>query len=431
MLRKNLTRGFIGIALLLPASASVFAQTVNLHAPLRPDTAVTIGRLPNGLTYYIKPNTKPAQKVELRLVIKAGSMMENDNQQGLAHFMEHMEFNGLKHYPKNELVDYLQKIGVRFGADLNANTGWDRTYFMLPIPTDKPGNLENGFQIVSDWAGVALITAEDVKDERHVILEELRMRDRNAQTRMMRKFFPEMLNDSRYAYRLSGGKDSIVEYADPGLIREFYHDWYRPDLMAVIVVGDITVPAAELMIKEYFGSLENPKNERLRAYDHIAPYTTKKAMIVTDSETTSYGFKLIYPAHLAEIPKTLADFRKNFIQDIFMQIVNRKLRNLAQKSDPPFANANVTLGGTFGGISLGDEGFELDVTPIDDLQASIEGAIGELINIKQYGFTDTNVQTALNAYLPGYENAYKERNNTPSAVYTDEFADNFMKGDQS
>ena len=163
MLRKNLTRGFIGIALLLPASASVFAQTVNLHAPLRPDTAVTIGRLPNGLTYYIKPNTKPAQKVELRLVIKAGSMMENDNQQGLAHFMEHMEFNGLKHYPKNELVDYLQKIGVRFGADLNANTGWDRTYFMLPIPTDKPGNLENGFQIVSDWAGVALITAEDVK----------------------------------------------------------------------------------------------------------------------------------------------------------------------------------------------------------------------------------------------------------------------------
>jgi len=427
MFKRNFTGATLVVVLSLVAHVTVYAQKINLQEPLARDTAVTVGKLANGLTYYIKPNAKPAQKVELRLVVKAGSILENDNQQGLAHFMEHMEFNGLKHYPKNELVDYLQKIGVRFGADLNANTGWDRTYFLLPIPTDKPGNLEKGFQIVGDWAGGALITTSDVNEERHVILEELRMRDRNAQTRMMRAFLPAMLNDSRYAYRLSGGKDSIVQYADPDRIREFYHDWYRPDLMAVIVVGDISVSKAKSMIEKYFGRLKNPGNERVRTYYHVEPYTTKKAMIVTDSETTSYGFTLIYPAHRIKPEKTVGDLRENLIKDIFIQSVNRKLRDLAQSDHLPFANAELSLSGGFGGITLGDEGMELEVTPVDNLKVSIEGAIGELLDIQQYGFTDTDIQTITKAYLPAYENAYKERNNTPSATFTDDFADSFMK----
>src|SRR5579871_5933172 len=147
----------------------VSAQQVSTPIPL--DKKITKGVLPNGLTYYIRPNAKPENKVELRLVVKAGSILENDNQQGLAHFVEHMNFNGLKHYPKNTLVDYLQKIGVQFGADLNANTGWDRTYYLLPIPTDRPGNIDSGFQIMADWADGALLTTDEINSERNVILE--------------------------------------------------------------------------------------------------------------------------------------------------------------------------------------------------------------------------------------------------------------------
>jgi len=391
------------------------------------DSMVAVAKLSNGLTYYIKPSAKPAKKVELRLVLKAGSILENEHQQGLVHFMEHMEFNGLRHYPKNELVDYLQKIGVRFGADLNANTGWDRTYYMLPIPTDNAGNLEQEFQIIGDWASGALISTKEVNEERHVILEELRMRDLNAQTRMLKKFLPELFNGSRYAYRMSGGKDSIVAHADPELIRDFYHDWYRPDLMAVIVVGDISVNRAKALIKQYFGGIMALNNERERTYYHVKPFTNKKALVVTDSESASYQYALFYSAHNRKEEKTAGDFRKSLIKSIFSQCMNRKFRDLAASSTPPFTNAQLSLSGTIGAVTLDDEGMELDVTPLDNLNLSVSAAVGALLNVRQYGFTKEEVGTVKKMYLPYYENSYRERNVQPSASFTDGFAEAFMK----
>ncbi|ANI90628.1 hypothetical protein A9P82_04995 [Arachidicoccus ginsenosidimutans] len=399
------------------------AQNLDLSQPLPIDSTVTKGKLPNGLTYYIKPNAKPAQKVELRLVENAGSLLENDNQQGLAHFMEHMNFNGLKHYPKNQLVDYLQKIGVQFGADLNANTGFDRTYFMLPIPTDKPGNLENGFQIVADWAGGALITTDEVNDERHVILEELRMRNKNANMRMLYKILPELTNHSRYASRFPSGLDSIVLHASPDRIREFYHDWYRPDLQAVIVVGDITVDKAKSLIEKYFGALKNPAHERTRTVYEVAPYTQKKALIVTDSEETNYSFSLYYPTHKAKVEKTLGDYREDLIKNIMIQGLNRKLRDLAQSANPPYASAS---GYFTEGFSLHDEQFALDIVPVDDYKKAINAAVGVLLQVEKYGLTDADIETSKRSYLAGYEKAFNERNTTESAAYTDELADNFM-----
>ncbi|QEC74002.1 insulinase family protein [Arachidicoccus ginsenosidivorans] len=434
MLKKNYKKLWLmAVLALLTSLTSVtsWAQAPSmdqyLGQKLAQDSTVTVGKLSNGLTYYIKPNAKPAKKVELRLVLKAGSILENDHQQGLAHFMEHMEFNGLKHYPKNELVDYLQKIGVRFGADLNANTGWDRTYYMLPIPTDNPENLEKGFQILGDWASGALISSAEVNEERHVILEELRMRDLNAQTRMLRKFLPELLNGSRYAYRMSGGKDSIVASADPQLIRDFYHDWYRPDLMAVIAVGDITVNQAKALIKQYFGQITAPSNERQRTYYHVQAYTNKKALVVTDSESTSYQYALLYPARKRQVEKTVGDFRKSLIKSIFSQSMNRKFRDLAATSNPPFANAQLSLSGTVGAVTLEDEGMELDVTPVGNLNRSVRAAIGALLNVRQYGFTKEEINTVKKMYLPYYENNYRERNDLTSASFTDGYADAFMK----
>ncbi len=194
----------LALFVLLGKTAILSAHAQSANQTLSPDNAVTLGRLPNGLTYYIRPNGNPSKKVELRLLVKAGSLQEDDDQLGLAHFMEHMEFNGLKHFPKNGLVNYLQKIGVQFGADLYAETIFDNTYFILPVPTDKPGNLENGFQILADWAGGALITTDEVNAERQIILEESRMSTRNADFRMLLKYLPAMTNASRYSQRLPG-----------------------------------------------------------------------------------------------------------------------------------------------------------------------------------------------------------------------------------
>ena len=423
---KNLNAFILFIALQMTMLVTAQAQNLDLNQTLPFDSTVVKGQLPNGLTYYIKPNAKPVQKVELRLVVAAGSILENDNQRGLAHFMEHMEFNGLKHFPKNTLVDFLQKIGVQFGADLNAYTTWDRTYYFLPVPTDKPDNLENAFQVLADWAGGALITTQDVNDERNVILEESRMNFKNANMRMLYKYLPDWANNSRYADRLPIGLDSIVRNADPDRIREFYHDWYRPDLQAVIVVGDISVDSAKTMIEKYFGGLKNPANERERTIYEVSPYTEKKALVVADSEANYYQFQLFYPTHKAVEDKTLGDYRNSLIKNIIVSGLNRKIRDLAQTANPPYANAGA---GFDRGVTLDDEQFSVGLIPVDDFTKAINAVIGVLLQVQKYGLSGTDIATAENEILAGYEKSYNERNTTESGAYTDELARNFTIGE--
>lgn len=416
----------MAFAVLFVTSMTVSAQNVDIDTPIPVDPEVTIGQLDNGLTYYIRPNSKPAEKVQLRLVVNAGSILENDDQQGLAHFMEHMNFNGLKHFPKHELIEYLQSIGVRFGADLNANTGFDRTYYILPIPTDKKGNLKNGFQIVADWAGGALITDEQVNAERKVVVEELRMRDKDANTRMMKQYLPEMLNGSKYAERLPSGKKEIILNADPDLIRDFYNDWYRPNNMAVIVVGDITTEKAVQMIKKYFGDLENPKNAPERTYYTVAPYTQSEAMVVTDKEATGYSFRLLFPAQKVEQEETLSDYRESLVRSIFRLTINHRLRKLTQSAHPPYAGAYASLSGVFGGFTLKNKGFALSLTPIDNFEKSIDSAVAELLRIREYGFSKEDIKNTKQKFMAFYEKSYNERQKTRSNSYVSEYTRNFM-----
>jgi len=223
---------------------SLFAFS-NLNAqdgstPIPVDSNVKIGQLDNGLKYYIRQNPKPEGKVELRLVVNAGSILEDDDQLGLAHFMEHMCFNGTTNFKKNELVDYLQSIGVQFGAHLNAYTSFDETVYILPIPSDDAEKLEKGFQIIEDWAHNALLEGQDIDEERGVVLEELRLRQ-GANDRMMKKYLPKLMHGSKYVDRLPIGTKESLETFEHESIRRFYKDWYRPDLMAVIAVGDADV----------------------------------------------------------------------------------------------------------------------------------------------------------------------------------------------
>jgi len=189
-LLKSILRRVV-LCTLLSAAFTGFVTAQDLQSKLPTDPDVVTGKLDNGLTYYIRNNHKPANKVELRMVVKAGAILENDDQQGLAHFMEHMNFNGTKNFQKNDLVSYLQSIGVQFGADLNAYTGFDQTVYILPIPTDKPDNLEKGFQIIEDWAHNALLTDKDIDEERGVVLEESRL-GKGADDRMRKKYFPKL-----------------------------------------------------------------------------------------------------------------------------------------------------------------------------------------------------------------------------------------------
>lgn len=405
------------------------AQSVDLNQPLPFDTSVTKGVLPNGLTYYIKPNALPAQKLELRLLVNAGSVLEDDDQRGLAHFMEHMEFNGLQHFPKNTLMDFLQKIGVQFGADLNAYTAFDETCYILPVPTDKTGNVDSAFQIMRDWMNGALIADADVSNERKVILEESRMSTKNVSMRMANQYLFKMLNNSRYAYRLPIGKDSIVANANPSLIRRFYHTWYRPDLMAVIVVGNITVPQATALIQKYFADIKSSDIKNPRTIYHIASYTGQTAQIISDSEATNYSFNMEFPAHPLPAEKTVGDYKNLLVRYIFEDAVNRKLRNLTQTSKPSYVDAGIAIeSGTVAQIAVHDENLEFSLSPVDNFKTSIDSAINVLLSVQQYGFTEADIQMAKDKIRTNIEKAYNERNTTQSADFVNEFIHNFLQG---
>src|SRR6478672_10302157 len=287
-----------------------FAQ-FQLSQPVPVDPNVRVGKLPNGLTYYIRKNTQPEKKLELRLAVNAGAVLEDNDQRGLAHFMEHMSFNGSKHFPKNELVNYLQKIGVQFGADLNAYTGFDETVYILPISTDDPKIVEQGFTVLEDWAFNNLMDKSEIDKERGVVLEESRL-SKGAQQRMLRQYFPKLFNGSLYAERLPIGLDSILKTFQPATLQRFYKQWYRPNLMAVIVVGDIDPAEAEKKIKAHFGSFKNPVAGKPRpSIIPIKPRTKPEAMVLTDDENTNTILEVINYLSPAQKIKTWADYRKD------------------------------------------------------------------------------------------------------------------------
>src|SRR5688500_6515001 len=259
----------VGFLFIYVASFSQY----KLSDPLPVGPNVKIGKLSNGLTYYIRKNVKPEKKVELRLIVNAGSVLEEDDQQGLAHFTEHMAFNGSKNFKKNDIVSFLQSIGVEFGADLNAYTGFNETVYILPIPTEKKENVEKGFQILEDWASTVAFDATELDKERGVVLEEERL-GKGAEDRMFRVTYPKIFEGSIYANRLPIGKAEVIKGFKPEVIKRFYSDWYRPNLMAVAVVGDLDPAEAERLIKKHFENLKNPASEKPRALADV-PARTK------------------------------------------------------------------------------------------------------------------------------------------------------------
>lgn len=414
-------RVFGSVLLLLSVTIlNVGAQAVD--APLPFDNRIKTGVLPNGLKYYIKPNPKPEKKVELRLAINAGSLLENEDQQGMAHFIEHMNFNGTEHYPKNDLVDYLQSIGVQFGADLNAYTGFDETVYILPIPTTNPENVEKGFEVLSDWAQKALFTDKDIQEERNVVLEESRG-GKGADDRMMRQYLPKLMAGSHYASRLPIGKDEIIQHGSAEAIRAFHRDWYRPNLMAVMVAGDITVEQAEALIAKYFSTLTNPASERPRVNAVVPAYTKTEAMVLTDKEATNQQFLMMHSARIRSIHKTVGDYREGMVQNLFLGALNNRLAKLTETATPPYLAAFADVSGW----ARDYESFQMMVYAGADMQIGIQTALGELKRVRSFGFNQSEMDVIMSSMVSSMEKSYNERKNRQSSSVVDELVRHFLK----
>jgi zinc protease len=401
---------------------SITTAQDKLQQPLPLDPAVKIGKLSNGLTYYIRKNHRPEKKVELRLVVNAGSIQEDDDQQGLAHFTEHMAFNGSKNFKKNDIVSFLQSIGVEFGADLNAYTGFDETVYILPIPTEKKENVEKAFQILEDWASTIAFNSAELTKERGVVLEEERL-GKGADDRIFKVTYPKMFEGSKYSNRLPIGKPEVIKSFKPDAIKRFYKDWYRPNLMAVVVVGDIEPVEAEELIKKHFTNLKNPRNPRPRDLTDVPVRSKSEGMVVTDKEATNHVVEIYYSYKKDKQEITIGDFRRYLVEVLFRNMLSQRMQELTQKADPPF----VFGASNIGGWARGYEGFNsFAYVSKGGAEPAIHALIRENERARKFGFTMPELERTKKMMMKGIERSYNERDKTESHSLTEEYIRHFL-----
>jgi zinc protease len=413
----------------MTASAAQVAATaatpaaLKLGDPIPVGPQVSTGKLANGLTYYVQKNSRPEKKLELRLVVKAGSMQEDDDQQGLAHFLEHMAFNGSTHFKRHELVSYLQSVGVKFGADLNASTSFNETIYILPLPTDQPGVVEQGFQVLEDWAHGLSLRDADIDSERGIVLEELRL-GKGVDDRMNKVLLPKILNGSQYAQRLPIGQEVILKNFRYDAIRRFYHDWYRPDLMAVVVVGDIAPAEARALIERHFGKLRNPAAARPHQYAKIPARARSEEVLFTDKEIGSNSVFIRYPVMPVPADRTVGDYRNKLMENMLATLLNMRLHELTQQDNPPFLQAGAGLSSVVHGYRSFGAGALLGKS---GAAPALRALVQEQQRARQFGFTAAELERVKKGMLRNYERLYNEREKSDSALYAAEYIRNFLE----
>ncbi|MDE3253188.1 MAG: insulinase family protein, partial [Bacteroidota bacterium] len=400
------------------------AQNTEKKLPLEP--GLVIGKLKNGLTYYILQNKEPRNRAELRLVVNAGSVQETDKQVGLAHFVEHMCFNGTRHFQKNELVNFLEKSGVNFGADLNASTSFDETVYELQVPTDSPTVYHQAMQILEDWAHEVSFDPVEIDKERGVIVEEWRL-GLGADARLRDKYFPILFKGSQYAKRLPIGTKANIDTAHYNTIRSFYKDWYRPDLEAVIVVGDVNVAETEQMIRDHFEKIPASMHPRKRIHYGIPSHKETRAAILTDPEQPYNVIQIYYTLPKAPPVTTEKLYRESLVREMFNQMISSRLDELAQKPDAPFLFGSSSYGGFIGD----KDAFSLLAVAKSgkEVMASIKSLLRENARVQQFGFVQSELDRAEKNFLSRLENMYKEKDKTKSGELVQELIDHYLKGE--
>lgn len=381
---------------------------MNAELPFSPNFRT--GTLNNGMRYYIRKNSKPENRIELRLAVDAGAMQEDEDQRGLAHFVEHMAFNGTTNFKKNDLINFLEQTGVRFGADLNAYTSFDETVYMLQLPTDKEGLVDKGLTVMSDWATGVAFEGEEIDKERGVIQSEWRT-GLGADERMRQVWWPKVFYNTRYADRLPIGLMEVIQNAPHERFRQFYKDWYRPNLQAIIVVGDLDVEEMEQKIKEKFSGLENPENPREKIEYEVPGHKETFIAIATDKEATSVDIQL-YTKLPAQRVKNLNDYRNTLLQELYNGMLNDRLEELAREKDAPFLNASTGYGEfvrTKDAYYSGAQAKENSILP------TLTILVRENQRVLQHGFTESELERQKLNLETEIENQYKERDKIPSS----------------
>jgi zinc protease len=408
----------------LPAQSQAIPPELALDRTLPIDPAVRSGRLPNGLRYFLRYNARPEKRVSMRLAVNAGAIQEDANQRGLAHFLEHMAFNGTQNFKPGELVSFLESSGARFGPHVNASTSFDETIYMLDIPTDRPGYIEKGMLVLHDFADGILLLPEEVEKERGVVLEEWRGR-LGAGSRLTDKQLPVIFQGSRYAERLPIGLPEILKTAPRERLVAFYEKWYRPDNMAVVVVGDIPVDQAEKLVRDTFGKIPAAKGTAASVDTSVPSHKETLINMSTDPEAQGWSISLAFKGK-AEHDATVRGYRKTLLEQLVSQMLSLRLRDIARRPNAPF------LGAGAGTSNIGRtlELFEIEANvPEGQITEGLGAIVQEAKRMQQYGFSNDELNRAKSALLAAYERAYPERNTSESSSYATEYVRPYLENE--
>ena len=395
-------------------------------APLPFDPAVTVGTLSNGMRYYIRENHKPEKRAELRLVVNAGSVLEDEDQRGLAHMAEHMAFRGTKRFAGNQISSYLESVGMRYGPDINAFTSFDETVYMITIPTDTAAIVDKGFQILSEWAHNVAFEPTQVEKERPVVIEEWRL-GQGAENRMQNKWFPVLFSGSKYGERIPIGLKSVLETYKPATLRRFYDTWYRPDLMAVVAVGDFDKRQIEGLITRYLGAIPRAPAPKARPLFPVPAHDGTLVSINNDKEATRSVIRLLYKQP-KRFNTTVATYRQHLVESLFGSMFNDRFGEITQKPNPPFINAFASQGD----LVRSAESFSLSAIVADNgIQRGLNALLTEGERVKRFGFLQSELDRARKDVQRGTEQAYAERDKTNSDVYAAGYASAFLQSEPS
>ena len=394
------------------------------------DPAVRYGQLENGLTYFIRQNKQPENRADFYIAQKVGSMQEEDPQAGLAHFLEHMAFNGTKHFPNKELLNYLEENGVKFGENVNAYTSFDETvYYLSNVPVIREGILDSALLILHDWSSEIALEGDEIESERGVIREEWRTRG-GAQSRLWEKMLPVMFKDSKYANRLPIGSIDVINNFKHDEIRDYYDKWYRPDLQGIIIVGDIDPDKVEEKVKALFSKIEMPEDAAEREYFPVPDNDETIVSIASDPEATRTNLMIFYKHEPLpdEVKQSQTGFVINYVLNVASSMISDRFDEITQKPNSPFLGAYAYDDDYFVAKTK-DAWTVVGVSADDKIKDALSAMIRETERMKKFGFTESEYERARENTLKSYENAYNNRDKQQNSVYSQEYVNSFINNE--
>ncbi len=407
----------------------ILIQLISLSATAQYKTTIPLsnkvkhGTLSNGMNYYIMHNEEPKERMSLYFVQNVGAILEKDSQNGLAHFLEHMAFNGLEHFPGKNMLNYLEKNGIQFGREINAYTLPDQTvYNISAVPTANENLMDSALLVLHDWSGGLLLEDEEIDNERGVIREEWRTR-RNSRFRLLNQSRPYLYNFSKYAERDVIGSLDVINNFKYDELRNYYAKWYRPGLQAVVVVGDIDVDKVEKKVKDLFSTIPAKENPAERVYYTIDDSKEMQYVLAKDNEAQNVSIGWIFRKDPVEI-KDIAYLRTQMIQNMFRSMLNNRLNELVRKPDCPAIN----MGVGFFSLARTKDAAYLSVTPKEDLeQEAFSLIITELERVRRYGFTASELKRTQSSFFRSYESYYEDRDKITNDTWAKQLGDYFLE----